>query len=70
VFVHGARADHRGAARATTEPPISDDRRLQLAREAFHAYESGDRGVRNTGVLTFAGEQIRRVEVYFGWELS
>jgi hypothetical protein len=24
---------------------------------------------RNTEVLTFAGEQIRRVEVYFGWEL-
>jgi ketosteroid isomerase-like protein len=133
VFVHGARADQSGAARATTEPPISDDRRLQLAREAFHAYESGDRGVierllspdfsfyspadpgidraryfercwpnaariervefvrlieagdevivtyestradgtrfRNTEVLTFAGEQIRRVEVYFGWEL-
>jgi ketosteroid isomerase-like protein len=25
---------------------------------------------RNTEVLTFAGERIRRVEVYFGWEVS
>jgi ketosteroid isomerase-like protein len=24
---------------------------------------------RNTEVLTFAGERIRRAEVYFGWEL-
>ena len=25
---------------------------------------------RNTEVLTFAGEQVRRAEVYFGWELD
>jgi ketosteroid isomerase-like protein len=25
---------------------------------------------RNTEVLTFAGEQVRRVEVYFGWDLT
>ena len=25
---------------------------------------------RNTEVLTFAGEQIREVEVYFGWDLE
>ena len=111
--------------------PVPD--RLQLAREAYGAYESGDRGVieallsddlsfyspadigidraryfercwpnagliekielvrlieagdevvvtyestktdgsrfRNTEVLTFAGEKIREVEVYFGWNL-
>ena len=111
--------------------PESD--RLQLVREAYGAYESGDRGVlerllsedlvfyspadvgidreryfercwpnteaiasfefkrliesgdevvityestrndgssfRNTEVMTFSGEQISRVEVYFGWDL-
>ena len=25
---------------------------------------------RNTEVLTFAGERIRRIEVYFGWDLE
>ena len=25
---------------------------------------------RNTEVLTLAGDQVRRAEVYFGWELS
>jgi ketosteroid isomerase-like protein len=25
---------------------------------------------RNTEVLTFAGDQVRRVEVYFGWDLA
>ena len=25
---------------------------------------------RNTEVLTFAGDQVRRVEVYFGWDLT
>ena len=26
-------------------------------------------GGRNTEVLTFDGEQIKRIEVYFGWDL-
>jgi ketosteroid isomerase-like protein len=29
----------------------------------------GTRG-RNTEVLTFAGDRIRRAEVYFGWEIT
>ena len=113
---------------------MPDDDRLKLAREAYGAYESGDRGVleelltddftfysppdpgidratyfercwpnseliesydfkrlietgdevvvtyestktdgkrfRNTEVLTFEGDKIRTVEVYFGWDLE
>jgi ketosteroid isomerase-like protein len=52
------------------------------AFEFARAIESGDEVVvtyeatradgtrfRNTEVLTFAGEKVRRAEVYFGWEL-
>ena len=114
---------------------MADPDRLELARDAYRAYESGDRGVlerllsddftffspadvgidraryfercwpnaeriesfeferlaevgddevlvtyestrtdgrrfRNTELLTFAGDRIRRVEVYFGWDLD
>jgi ketosteroid isomerase-like protein len=113
---------------------MATDHRLQLARAAYGAYESGDRGAiealltddftfysppdpgidraqyfercwpnskliesyefkrliesgdevvvtyestktdgsrfRNTEVLTFEGDKIRRVEVYFGWDLE
>jgi ketosteroid isomerase-like protein len=113
---------------------MSDQDRLQLARDAYGAYESGDRGVleelltddftfyspadvgidraryfercwpnaesieafefkrlieagdevvvtyestktdgrrfRNTEVLTFIGDKIRKTEVYFGWDLQ
>jgi hypothetical protein len=41
--------------------------------EAIVTYEmtarDGTRG-RNTEVLTFAGDRIRRAEVYFGWDLT
>ena len=40
--------------------------RLDLARQSYRAYETGDR---NTEVLTFRGERICRAEVYFGWDL-
>ena len=51
--------------------------RLELARDAYRAYESqnresrktGGRRFRNTEVLTFLGDQICKVEVYFGWDL-
>jgi hypothetical protein len=26
-------------------------------------------GGRNTEVITFHGDQVKRIEVYFGWEL-
>jgi hypothetical protein len=42
------------------------DDRKQLARDAYRA--DGQR-FRNTEILTFAGEKIRKVEVYFGWNL-
>lgn len=40
--------------------------RFQLARDAYGAYESGDREV----IERLLSEQIRRVEVYFGWDLD
>jgi hypothetical protein len=30
---------------------------------------AGERG-RNTEVLTFDGDKVKRVEVYFGWNLN
>jgi ketosteroid isomerase-like protein len=60
--------------------------RLQIAKDMYRAYESGDRGdevvatyeatrrdgsrFRNTEVLTFDGDKISKVEVYFGWNLT
>jgi ketosteroid isomerase-like protein len=48
-------------------------RLLQAGEEVIVTYEStrtdGTR-FRNTEVLTFDGEKICRVEVYFGWELA
>jgi ketosteroid isomerase-like protein len=47
-------------------------RLLELGDEVVVTYESkktdGSR-FRNTEILTFRGEQICRVEVYFGWNL-
>ena len=54
--------------------------RAALARAAYAAYETGDRAAmealaadgsrfRNTEVLTFAGDRLTTVEVYFGWNL-
>jgi hypothetical protein len=35
----------------------------------YEADTSGGKRGRNTEVLTFDGDKVRRVEVYFGWEL-
>jgi ketosteroid isomerase-like protein len=35
----------------------------------YEASESDGKRFRNTEVLTFNGDQIARVEVYFGWDL-
>jgi ketosteroid isomerase-like protein len=46
---------------------------IETGDEVVVTYEStrpdGSRG-RNTEVLTFAGDRVRRAEVYFGWELT
>lgn len=48
--------------------------RLQTVRESFGAYESGDREVLERMRLfehgdEVVGEEVRQVEVYFGWDL-
>jgi ketosteroid isomerase-like protein len=35
----------------------------------YEATRNDDTRFRNTEVLTFAGDQIAKVEVYFGWDL-
>ena len=48
-------------------------RLIEAGDEVVVTYEStktdGDR-FRNTEVLTFEGDKIRRAEVYFGWDLE
>jgi ketosteroid isomerase-like protein len=48
-------------------------RLIEAGDEVVVTYEStrpdGSRG-RNTEVLTFDGDRVRRAEVYFGWELA
>ena len=36
----------------------------------YEATKTGGRRFRNTEVLTFAGDKIRKAEVYFGWNLD
>jgi ketosteroid isomerase-like protein len=36
----------------------------------YEARRADGTGFRNTEVLTFAGDRVRRAEVYFGWDLS
>ncbi len=47
-------------------------RLYELGDEVIVTYEAqrkdGSR-FRNTAVLTFAGDRLKRVEVYFGWNL-
>ena len=47
-------------------------RLLEAGDEVIVTYErikaDGSRG-RNTEVLTFDGDKVRRIEVYFGWDL-
>ncbi len=49
------------------------ERLVESGDEVFVTYEStrtdGSR-FRNTEVLTFEGDRIRRAEVYFGWDLT
>jgi ketosteroid isomerase-like protein len=48
-------------------------RLVEVGDEVLVTYEAtrtdGSR-FRNTEILTFAGDQVRRVEVYFGWDLA
>ena len=59
---------HAGSVAATSYPRL-----IEHGDEVVVTYEStkadGSR-FRNTEVLTFAGERIARVEVYFGWNLE
>ena len=43
--------------------------RLKIVRECSGAKTDGGR-FRNTEVLTFEGDKIRRAEVYFGWDVE
>lgn len=48
-------------------------RLLEVGDEVVVTYEAtrtGGSRFRNTEVLTFAGERIRRAEVYFGWDVE
>ena len=48
-------------------------RLIEHGDEVIVTYEAGKtdgKRFRNTEVLTFRGEQICRVEVYFGWDLE
>ena len=47
-------------------------RLFERGDEVFVTYEAtrtGGSRIRNTEIFTFAGERIRRIEVYFGWDL-
>jgi ketosteroid isomerase-like protein len=49
------------------------ERLIEIGDEVLVTYEStktDGRRFRNTEILTFAGEKICRVEVYFGWDLD
>jgi hypothetical protein len=46
---------------------------VEAGDEVIVTYEStktDGRRFRNTEVLTFAGEQLAKAEVYFGWDLQ
>jgi ketosteroid isomerase-like protein len=48
-------------------------RLVEIGDEVLVTYEStkaDGRRFRNTEVLTFEGDRIRRAEVYFGWDLE
>jgi ketosteroid isomerase-like protein len=49
------------------------ERLVEVGDEVVVTYEStktDGRRLRNTEVLTFEGDKISRVEVYFGWDLE
>jgi ketosteroid isomerase-like protein len=48
-------------------------RLIEVGDEVIVTYEStktGGQRFRNTEILTFVGEKISRIEVYFGWNLT
>jgi ketosteroid isomerase-like protein len=48
-------------------------RLVEVGDEVLVTYEStktDGKRFRNTEIMTFAGDQVRRVEVYFGWDLA
>jgi ketosteroid isomerase-like protein len=64
---------------------VPDVDRLQIVRDCYRAYETGDEEMlsrhlsddftfytrsRNTEVMTFDGDKIARTEVYFGWNVE
>lgn len=59
-----------GAGRLGT---FAFERMIEVGDEVIATYEavrSDGSSFRNTEVLTFRGERISRIEVYFGWELG
>ena len=47
--------------------------RLGIARDCYRAYEAEKQDgarFRNTEILSFDGDLVGRVEVYFGWNLD
>ena len=36
----------------------------------YESTKADGRRLRNTEVLTFSGDQLRRAEVYFGWDVE
>jgi ketosteroid isomerase-like protein len=67
-------ADRKQIARDSYAAFAAGDRDFferHLADEVVVTYElrrPDGTGGRNTEVLTFDGEQIKRIEVYFGWD--
>ena len=51
----------------------SSSRLVESGDNVFVTYEStraDGKRFRNTEVMTFGGDQVRQIEVYFGWDLD
>src|SRR5215211_3513287 len=58
---------------AETTQSVDFVRLIESGDEVIVTYEltkTDGRRFRNTEILTFAGDEIRTVEVYFGWDLE
>ena len=58
---------------AETTESVDFVRLIESGDEVMVTYEltkTDRRRFRNTEILTFAGDKIRQVEVYFGWDLE
>jgi ketosteroid isomerase-like protein len=58
---------------AETTESVDFVRLIESGDELIVTYEltkTDGRRFRNTEILTFAGDEIRQVEVYFGWDLE